>query len=643
MSLSLKHIPCPAGRNCSAYMCLFGGHEDTPAPPTAPKSERKEDAAASGNDSDTSGSRKAMRLDSDSSKPSNPSRSAPSPHVSRPAHAVSDTRPASAQIRSAQRPIASPAKKPRVNPVPALKKETLNPRLLKHSPASHEIRLKLVKMLHAEYTRLNDEFKKKAEESQKRHILSDQAIITRVLDEEEAVAVGKASVYANVMKNNVMKYKRLKVEEWLKERESDNPVGKKRQHDDMEGNPVVVETGLTAAQEVQLLQRILTPVDGLANHGYVSSVPNYEAIAKARAGLEAAQGWEQCDRCSQRFQVFAGRRAEDGALTSGGACNFHWGKTYFPQAPRGERASQAKRYLCCGQQVGDSLGCFTHPNHVLKASDPKRLAAVLNYAATPENPNVPADRAVCFDCEMAYTVHGMELIRLTATSWPDGAEILDVLVKPLGEILDLNSRYSGVWPNDLAQAEEWRPGDALVPPPSSDDGSGSEDGQVSKRKLKVVSSPAAARSLLFSLIAPSTPLMGHGLENDLNAVRVVHPTLVDTVLAFPHKNGLPYRMSLKNLMLTLLHRRIQQEQGPKGAAGGGSGGGHDSAEDARAAGELVRYKVAREWTDMRRAGWKVVDGEIVAPPANSSASNHSGGGGGALTEEFIEEDMADAA
>lgn len=487
-------------------------------------------------------------------------------------------------------------------------------------------------MLFAEYKRLNGELTKNAKDSEKRLILSEQAIIQRVLNEEEAIAVGKPSVYANVMKNSVMKYKRLRVGDWIKERENVMPVSKKRQHDVMEGSPVIVETGLTPAQEVRLLQRLLTPIDALAGHGYIPSMPSDDDLDKATKGLETAQGWELCDRCNQRFQVFAGRRAEDGALTSGGACNFHWGKAYFPEKTPGDRSKQPKRYLCCGQQIGDSAGCFTHPNHVFKAPSPSRLALVLNFVATPENDSAPTDRAVCFDCEMGYTVYGMELIRLTATSWPDGAELLDVLVRPFGEILDLNSRFSGVWPDDLAQAQPWCPGDPLVPPANGDagspDSSGSEDGQVSKRGLKIVSSPAAARDLFFSLIAPTTTLIGHGLENDLNAMRILHPTLIDTVLAFPHKGGLPFRMGLKTLMSMHLHRKIQVQHGSKML-------GHDSAEDARAAGELVRFRMAREWADMKRAGWKVVDGEFVSPATGDveTSLNNSKGG---LTEEFLE-------
>lgn len=493
------------------------------------------------------------------------------------------------------------------------KPESLNPRLLKSSPASHETRLKLLKMLHHEYARLNRALEMAAMEAgEPSFVLSPQGLIFRALDEEEATALEKPAVYANVMKNKIMQHKKMNVAQWkeLRVKEAPRP---KEQHG---GNiPKEINTGLTPAQEVELLKRIVTRVDDLSKHGYVSSVPAEDAVESARAGQEAGKGWEKCDRCQQRFQVFPGRRAEDGALVSGGACNFHWGKTYVPEKAPGDTARVPKRYRCCGQEVGDSAGCATHDKHVFKAGDPKRLAAVLNYASTPENPGIPEDRAVCFDCEMGYTVYGMELIRLTATSWPLGEELLDVLVQPIGEILDLNSRYSGVWPDDLANAKPWVPDDAA--PPKSGPRTGTANESNSK-DLKIVSSPEVARDLLFSLISPSTPLIGHGLENDLNAVRIVHPTLIDTVLLYPHKLGLPYRHGLKMLMDVHLNKKIQQDTGPKVL-------GHDSAEDARAAGELVRLKVMNEWKDMQRAGWTLVGGHFWPP-----------GKPGGLTEAFIE-------
>ncbi|KAF5001341.1 hypothetical protein FGRMN_1098 [Fusarium graminum] len=655
MSLSLKHIPCPKGNDCTAFHCIFGHPNEKPSAPevsvtrsSSNDTSNRETVAAN-----QDVSRKRVRTD-----PFHPTPSPGTPQnagqsssgTSRAGSAEDIPKPVAKKLKTA-RPVSPPPLKrkidtqhdtpgasPKVAKTSQLtsdsrpfsvqkvttakpkKAESLNPRLLKSSPASHDIRLKLVRMLHQELTRLNKEIKKAAKKNETSLLLSDQELIVRSLDEEEYIAVHKTAVYSNVMKNKVMQYKRMKVDQWRTEREDERrKLELEASGKDPSDKPIEIKTGLTPFQEVELARRLLTPIDELSGHGYVSVIPSEEDIEKARQGLETAAGWEKCDRCQQRFQVFPGRREEDGALTSGGTCTFHWGKTYIAPKALGDKARQPKRYQCCGQELGDSVGCFTGDRHVFKTSDAKRLASILNFAETPENPLAPTDRAVAFDCEMGYTVFGMELIRLTATSWPTGEELLDVLVRPLGEILDLNSRYSGVWPEDLAQAESWSADTSeKLTKGGSDDVS--EDGELrpKKKQLKVVSSPEVARDLLFSLISPTTPLIGHGLENDLNSVRIVHPTLIDTVLLYPHKAGLPYRYGLKMLMDSQLNRKIQQETGPKML-------GHDSAEDARAAGDLVRLKIKKKWMDMQREGWKLVDGKFVAP-----------GNAVRLTAEFIE-------
>ncbi|TEA20075.1 RNA exonuclease 3 [Colletotrichum sidae] len=506
------------------------------------------------------------------------------------------------------------------------KPETLNPRLLKSAPANFQLRFKLVQMLHQEYSRLNNELKKAAkDDDEKQLVLTDQELIWRTLDEEETIANEKGPIYPNVVKNKIMQYKKMTLLQWKGER-----VDHRRQqaHKGSSKKPLStpkkIVTGLTPAQEAQLVRHLITPIDGLANHGYVSSVPTEADVEKARQGLEAAKGWEKCDRCDKRFQMFPGRREEDGVLASGGKCTYHWGKTFFPERQLGDKSKQLKRYRCCGQAVGDSAGCYTGDHHVFKASDPKRLATVLNFVETPANPSVPSDRAVCFDCEMCYTVHGLELIRLTATAWPSGEELLDVLVQPVGEILDLNSRYSGVWPEDMATAEPWS---AKEEDPTPAQAKNMPANKNTKKKMKVVSSPEVARDLLFSLISSDTPLIGHGLENDLNAVRIVHPTVIDTVLLFPHKHGLPYRQGLKMLMDTLLNRKIQVETTGKVQ-------GHDSAEDARAAGDLVRLKLSEEWKNMKIKGWKLVGNQFIQPGGNvrkAKADYHS-----QHTREFLD-------
>ncbi|KAM4057763.1 RNA exonuclease 3 [Hirsutella rhossiliensis] len=653
MSFNLKHIPCPRAEACTAFKCVFSHpHEEDQAsvPAPAPDGKRprhrvepsssdpdepskrpkvdqgsklpdpnKEHDGISDNKSvvglysrprslspstagykadaraDNHGRNKADDgIDDDKSVVEHSSRRrSPSPrdaavNPSAPGAAANPSAPgptfntsapvAATEQRAAVRfSMSKDGQQPKQNKI-----ESLNPRLLVSSPARHETRVKLIKALHQEYTRLNSELKQKASDEELKLLMSSSELITKTLDDEQNIANNKPAVYANVMKNTVMQHKRMELAQWKVERAKamNSALSGSGDQDD----PNKIWTGLTRDQEVAMLRFLYTPIHDLSEYGYISVVPTEEAVEEVREAVVAGRGWEKCDRCRQRFQVFPGRREHDGALTSGGACNFHWGKKYIPAKAPGDKSRPPKRFQCCEEEEGESNGCLTHDYHVYKTVDAKRLATLFNYVETPPNKLAPTDRAVCFDCEMGYTVYGMELVRLTATSWPTGEELLDVLVQPKGEILDLNSRYSGVWPNDLALAELWT--STEIPPLA--------EGEETK-KLKKVPSPAAARELLFSLISPDTPLIGHGLENDLNAVRIVHPTLIDTVLLYPHRAGLPYRRGLKSLMEEQLNRKIQQDTGPKTL-------GHDSAEDARAAGDLVLLEVKHEWKRMQRQG-----------------------------------------
>ncbi|RCI16843.1 hypothetical protein L249_3033 [Ophiocordyceps polyrhachis-furcata BCC 54312] len=622
MSLNLKHLPCPAGSNCKAFQCIFGHPQD----------ESKRQAHAAEEAPSDEAPRKRRRLDGrdnlqqetlhtgDDSRSKVKGRSARYTNEEPAARSASplavSTTPSPRAVTRILLPNPSPGEsaKRRVtsSSTKGDKVETLNPRLLKNSPAPHAIRLLLLKMLHTQYSRLNSELEKDANDEETKLVLNEQQLVSMALNEEEKTAIEKPLVYKNVLKNKVTLYKRMSVGMWRNERA--NATCKTRS--DYSGIRVEMPNGhcrtdpiLTPTHEVEILQHILTPIDGLSQYGYVSKVPSADSISAARETMRMSKGWEKCERCRQRFQVFPGRREEDGALTSGGTCKFHWGKVIS--------MGETREYSCCGEDADKSSGCQTHDCHVFKINDPARMAAVMNFAETPENDLAPRDRAVCFDCEMGYTVNGMELIRLTATSWPTGDVLLDVLVQPLGEILDLNSRFSGVWPDDMALAEPWGDDEKALPVVDDLDNKATgaededEDGkatktQKKKKKLKKVSSPEAARKLLFSLISPTTPLIGHALENDLRSVRIVHPALVDTVLLYPHKRGLPFRVRLKTLMLDHLKREIQRENGSEMT-------GHDSAEDARAAGELARHKVGMHWKE-RMQGWKLIEGGGLQPP-----------------------------
>ncbi|KAJ3557995.1 hypothetical protein NPX13_g9813 [Xylaria arbuscula] len=465
--------------------------------------------------------------------------------------------------------------------------ESLNPRLLKKAPTSHPTRVALVKALHKEFKRLNDELKKTAQGAEKRWLLSDQELIVKTLDDEQEIAIKKTPIYATSIRNKILTYKKMTLDQWKDERSKlTQGLDSINSNSATPAAVEAIETGLTPFQEFQFLPRLID-------------------ISAAEAAVAACGNTETCDRCTRRFQVFPGRREADGALASNGSCTYHPGKPYYLERAPGDRSRAQRRFRCCQRNYDDeSGGCTTAQHHVFKTTDPKRLAAVLNFVPTPTNPEIPKERAVAFDCEMAYTVYGLELIRLTVVSWPAGETLLDILVRPVGEVLDLNTRYSGVRPEDMATAERCEVGSDHQPTVMTTQ----DASHTPQRRLKIAGSPKIARDILFTIISAETPLIGHGLENDLNAARIIHSHCIDTVLLYPHKNGLPLRHGLKYLMQAKLGRQIQVD------ASEGTPEGHDSAEDAQAAGDLVRLKIKDEWKTMRMAGWTVgTDGELQPP------------------------------
>ena len=476
---------------------------------------------------------------------------------------------------------APPSTVPTSDPSQKSIKETLNPRMIPNPPASHTTRFKLLSLLHQYITKLNDQAKLSNDSSSPSIIMSSQQVIVMCLDLEEHAARHNPTVYENVFKQSIMKYKRMTPEEWQMERYTRNP----RPNAIPIVNPTPpprIDTGLSPKDELAFLHRLRADQTSLSAFGYVTSPPTQEETDAAVRGVEAAHNWEVCERCETRFQVFPGRRAEDGLPTTGGKCKFHDGK-------RCRLGHGQFGWSCCKNEQG-TKGCRTLKTHVFKVSDSKRMAAIMPFVATPENRGRLVEEAVSFDCEMGYTTYGLELIRLTAVSWPSGRPLVDVLVRPLGEILDFNSRFSGVWPQAYTDAIEA----SRLPPANMLEG-------AAQAPLPIVNSPAEARALLFKYISPTTTLIGHALENDLKAVRIIHPRIVDTALVFPHSQGLPKRNSLRMLSSMRLDRQIQC-----------GFGGHDSHDDARAAGDLVRWKIKDEVKKWKTAGWKVEDGKF--PP-----------------------------
>lgn len=67
------------------------------------------------------------------------------------------------------------------------------------------------------------------------------------------------------------------------------------------------------------------------------------------------------------------------------------------------------------------------------------------------------------------------------------------------------------------------------------------------------------QAVLLSMFSSKTILIGHSFESDLKALKMIHMSVVDTSVVFPHKMGPPYKRGLKVLSAELLKRIIQNE------------------------------------------------------------------------------------
>lgn len=67
------------------------------------------------------------------------------------------------------------------------------------------------------------------------------------------------------------------------------------------------------------------------------------------------------------------------------------------------------------------------------------------------------------------------------------------------------------------------------------------------------------QATLLTMFSDKTILVGHSLESDFKALRLLHDTVVDTSVMFPHKNGYPQKRALKNLCSEYLRKLIQND------------------------------------------------------------------------------------
>ncbi|XP_023708497.2 uncharacterized protein LOC111865026 [Cryptotermes secundus] len=300
----------------------------------------------------------------------------------------------------------------------------------------------------------------------------------------------------------------------------------------------------------------VTKKDSKSSNGTLKSEGEDQQLSDTRE--------KKCARCGRGFYLTV-----EGKYATQEKCIHHWGKiekAVAPQLPQPRKVGVVgpvrtiRRYSCCGGNPS-SGGCSVGELHVWNGVGPGVNDPLDGYVQTRVCKTFPPDGnfgIYAVDCEMCYTARGTELIRVTVVA-SDGHLVYDRLVKPESDIIDYNTRFSGITARDLNENDT--------------------------KSLRDVQND------LMGFINADTILVGHGLENDLRALRIIHGSVVDTSVIFPHSNGLPYRRSLKSLVSEFLERDIQQDSS-----------GHCSFEDARACMELMLWRIRTDFNYIFQSG-----------------------------------------
>ncbi|CAI6351956.1 unnamed protein product [Macrosiphum euphorbiae] len=293
----------------------------------------------------------------------------------------------------------------------------------------------------------------------------------------------------------------------------------------------------------ELLKKYILTQDDLEKNGFPLMGDNklayisknayyYRPLSKKRNGDKFV-----CMNCRSEFEVDK-RGMPTLTLTK---CIYHSGKLKY------ERSKNEKFWVCCDKRQHES-GCESSIYHVPDKFDEDALENFVVTKSKKSDKKEGIPNFYALDCEMVNTTFGTEIVRVTVINH-EGEEVYESKVKPFNPILDYKSKYSGITEESLRGC--------------------------SKRLSDV-------QQDLLKMFDKDSILIGHSLDSDLKALKMVHYNVVDTSVMYPHKYGPPYKWGLKLLSEQHLQRIIQSEEG------------HDSKEDALASLDLVWKKLKED-------------------------------------------------
>lgn len=232
--------------------------------------------------------------------------------------------------------------------------------------------------------------------------------------------------------------------------------------------------------------------------------------AKPQTGRE---GDYYCSRC---HNVFNTDIYDEPAID---LCNYHLKRSGY------RRGTADNFYYCCQQPAGTDGCCYAN-YHVTDYIDHDNLTGYVRTMEKDEDYICTKKDIFALDCEMCYTDVGLELTRITVIGYDENV-VYDKLIKPQNRVIDYNTRFSGITKETLD-----KPG---------------------------VKTITEIQAVLLSMFHSRTILVGHSLESDLKALKLIHDNVVDTSILYPHKMGPPKKRALKTLCNEYLKKIIQEE------------------------------------------------------------------------------------